>query len=154
MALVVVTTCLHIKILFFFPFHISLHWCTCTQSCWMFVAQISTFFFLPSSTHVLALSLFLLYTYLLSPAELSWSEVFKQLCKLDSSCPVIEISSFLKAQLSRCLLPPFYLRTETDPVSETSCVLWKYRKMDKVQKPRNSVCYYNRFFEEFGYSSP
>jgi hypothetical protein len=31
---------------------------------------------------------------LLSSAELSWSQVFKQLCKLDSSCPVIEISSF------------------------------------------------------------
>jgi hypothetical protein len=73
--------------------HILLHWCTCTQSYWMFAAQISTFF-LPSSTHVRALSLFLLYTSLLSPAELSWPEVFKQLCKLDSSCPVIEISSF------------------------------------------------------------
>jgi hypothetical protein len=46
---------------YFFPFHISLHWCTCTQYCWMFVAQIYTFFFLPSSTHVRGLSLFLLY---------------------------------------------------------------------------------------------
>jgi hypothetical protein len=51
-------------------------------------------FYLPSSTHVRGLSLFLLHTSLLSPAELSWSKVFKHLCKLDSSCPVIEISSF------------------------------------------------------------
>jgi hypothetical protein len=40
------------------------------------------------------------------PAELSWPQVFKQFCKLESSCPVIEISSFYGAQLSRCLLPP------------------------------------------------
>jgi hypothetical protein len=33
--------------------------------------------------------------------------------------------------------PPFYLRMETDPVSETSCS-FKHRMMDKVQKPRNS----------------
>jgi hypothetical protein len=44
-----------------FPFHTSLHWCTCTQSCWMFVAQISLLFFLPSSTHVRGFSLFLWY---------------------------------------------------------------------------------------------
>jgi hypothetical protein len=37
--------------------------------------------------------------------------------------PVIEISSFYGAKLSGCLLPPFPLRTETDPVSETSCFL-------------------------------
>jgi hypothetical protein len=36
--------------------------------------------------------------------------------------------------------PPFYLRTETDPVSETSCS-FKHRTMDIVQKPRNSLCY-------------
>jgi hypothetical protein len=51
-------------------------------------------FFLPSSTHVRGLSLFLLYTSLLSPDDLSWPQVFKQLCKLNSSCSVIEISSF------------------------------------------------------------
>jgi hypothetical protein len=45
------------------------------------------------------------------------------------------------AQLSRCLSsPPFYLRTETDPVFETSCS-FKHRTMDKVQKRRNSLCY-------------
>jgi hypothetical protein len=40
------------------------------------------------------------------------------------------------AQLSRCLLPHLHLRTETDPVSETSCFL-ENRMMEKVQK--NSV---------------
>jgi hypothetical protein len=44
------------------------------------------------------------------------------------------------AQLSRCLLPHLHLRTETDPVSETSCSL-EYQTMEKVQKPSNSVCY-------------
>jgi hypothetical protein len=33
-----------------------------------------------------------------------------------------------------------HLKTETDPVSETSCFL-KYQTMGKVQKPNNSVCY-------------
>jgi hypothetical protein len=33
---------------------------------------------------------------------------------------VIEASSFKRAQLSRCLLPP-HLRTETDTVPETLC---------------------------------
>jgi hypothetical protein len=37
-------------------------------------------------------------------------------------------------------LPPFHLRTETDPVSETLCSL-EYRKMDRVQKLSNSECY-------------
>jgi hypothetical protein len=36
--------------------------------------------------------------------------------------------------------PPFYLRTETDGVSETSCS-FKHRMMDKAQKPRNSLCH-------------
>jgi hypothetical protein len=45
-----------------------------------------------------------------------------------------------RANVNHCLLPPFYLRTETDPVSETSCS-FKYRTMDKVHKPRNSLCY-------------
>jgi hypothetical protein len=39
-----------------------------------------------------------------------------------------------------CLLPHLHLRTETDPVSETSCSL-EYQTMDKVQNPSNSVCY-------------
>jgi hypothetical protein len=51
-------------------------------------------------------------------------------------CPMIEISSFQGAQLSRCLLSHLYLRTETDPVSETSCFLG-YKTMEKVHK--NSV---------------
>jgi hypothetical protein len=38
--------------------------------------------------------------------------------------------------------PPFYLRMETDSVSETSCS-FKHRTMDTVQKPRNSLCYSN-----------
>jgi hypothetical protein len=37
--------------------------------------------------------------------------------------------------------PPFHLRMETDPVSEMSCS-FKHRTMDKVQKPRNSLCYW------------
>jgi hypothetical protein len=52
---------------------------------------------------------------------------------------VIEISSFLGAQLSMCLHPHLHLRTETDPVSETSCSL-EYQTMEKVQNPSNSVC--------------
>jgi hypothetical protein len=35
---------------------------------------------------------------------------------------------------------PPHLRTETDPVSETSCSL-EYRTMDKVQNPGNPKCY-------------
>jgi hypothetical protein len=50
--------------------------------------------FYPSSTHVRALSQFLLCIFLLSPNELAWSQVIKQLCKSDSGSPVIEISSF------------------------------------------------------------
>jgi hypothetical protein len=46
--------------------------------------------------------------------------------------------TFLGAQLSRCFLPSFYLRTETDSVSETSCS-FKHWTMDKVQKPRDSL---------------
>jgi hypothetical protein len=38
-----------------------------------------------------------------------------------------------------------HLRTETDPVSETSCFssnyVFRIRTMDKVRKPSNSVCY-------------
>jgi hypothetical protein len=48
-------------------------------------------------------------------------------------CPVIEISSPQGAQLSKCLLPHFYLRTETDPVSETLYFL-EYRRMEKSRK--------------------
>jgi hypothetical protein len=40
---------------------------------------------------------------------------------------------------TRCK-PPFDLRKETDPVSETSSSL-EYRRMDKVQKPSNPECY-------------
>jgi hypothetical protein len=47
-----------------------------------------------NSTHVRALSQFLLCIFLLSPAEIAWSRVIKQLCKSDRGCPVIEISSF------------------------------------------------------------
>jgi hypothetical protein len=47
---------------------------------------------------------------------------------------------WLRAQMSRCLLPHLHLRTDTDPVSETSCSL-EYRTMEKVQKPSNSVRY-------------
>jgi hypothetical protein len=49
-----------------------------------------------------------------------------------------EISSFQGAQLSRCLLPHLQLRTETDPVSETSCSL-EYQTMEKFQTSSNSV---------------
>jgi hypothetical protein len=51
----------------------------------------------------------------------------------------IVFSSFYGAQLSRYLLPHLHLRTETDPVSETSCSL-EYQTMEKVQKPSNSDC--------------
>jgi hypothetical protein len=40
--------------------------------------------------------------------------------------------------MSRCFLPHLHLRTETDPVSETSCSL-EYQTMEKVQNPSNSV---------------
>jgi hypothetical protein len=56
----------------------------------------STNFYLlfhPSSTHVRALSQFLLYNFLLSPAELAWSQMITQLRKSDTGCPVIDISS-------------------------------------------------------------
>jgi hypothetical protein len=55
--------------------------------------------------------------------------------------PVIVISSFYGAQLSRCLPP--HLRTETDPVSEKSCFLLSIIPDDgkKIQKPSDSVCY-------------
>jgi hypothetical protein len=56
-----------------------------------------------------------------------------QLGPLVRANPVIEIISLEGAQLSRCLLPHLHLRTETDPVSETSCLL-EYRTMKKVQK--------------------
>jgi hypothetical protein len=46
---------------------------------------------------------------------------------------MIDISSFKGAQLSRYLLLHLHLRTETDPVSETSCSL-EYQTMEKVQK--------------------
>jgi hypothetical protein len=47
------------------------------------------------------------------------------------------------AQLSRCLLPHLHLRTETDPVSETSCFL-EYRTMEEVQKNSvNSVLHFS-----------
>jgi hypothetical protein len=39
-----------------------------------------------------------------------------------------------------CLLSHLQLRTETDPVSETSCSL-KYQTMEEVQTPNNSVCF-------------
>jgi hypothetical protein len=46
------------------------------------------------STHVRGLSKCLLYIFLLSPAELAWSQVIKQVCESDRGCPVIEVSSF------------------------------------------------------------
>jgi hypothetical protein len=37
---------------------------------------------------------------------------------------------------------PFYLRTETDPVSEASCFYsQEHRTMEKIHNPSNSVCY-------------
>jgi hypothetical protein len=71
----------------------------------MFVAQISTSFSIPVP-HVCALSQFLLYIFLLSHAELPWAQVSKQLCKSVKAYPVIEVSSFQGAQLSRWPLPP------------------------------------------------
>jgi hypothetical protein len=48
--------------------------------------------------------------------------------------------SYWRLALRRCLLP--HLRTETDPVSETSCFLVSEILDDgKVQKPSNSECY-------------
>jgi hypothetical protein len=47
-------------------------------------------------------------------------------------CVVIEISSLKGAQLSRCFLPHLHLRTETDPVSETSCY---FRIQDDGKSP-------------------
>jgi hypothetical protein len=72
------------------------------------------------------------------------SQLLNHLCKSDRVCPVIEISSFYGAQLSRCLLPHLHLRTETVPVSETSCYL-EYQTMGKVQKTSNSVLYFGHF---------
>jgi hypothetical protein len=50
--------------------------------------------FYPSSTDVGALSQFLLCNFLLSPAELAWSQMIKLLCKSERGCPVIEVSFF------------------------------------------------------------
>jgi hypothetical protein len=69
---------------------------------------------------------------------------FRKLDPFPSSGPVIEISSFYGAQLSRCLLPHLHLRTETDPVSEKSCSL-EYQTMEKVQKPSNPMWKYTLF---------
>jgi hypothetical protein len=59
---------------------------------------------------------------------------------------VIEINYFYGAQLCRCLIPPLYLRTETDPVSETSCFLVSRIPDDgKVQKKKTVfVCFIHR----------
>jgi hypothetical protein len=79
---------------------------------------------------VLALSQFLLCIFLLSPAELAWSQVIKW------------VVQWLWLALSRgpkwadVLLP--HLRTETDPVSETSCFLVS-RIPDEGQSPKNPV---------------
>jgi hypothetical protein len=44
--------------------------------------------------------------------------------------------------MSRCVLTPFHLRTETDPDFETSRFYYQeHRTMEKVQKPSNSVYY-------------
>jgi hypothetical protein len=56
------------------------------------------------------------------------------------SSGILENTTFRKldlfpAQLSRCLLPHRHMRTETEPVSETSCSL-EYQTMEKVQKPQ------------------
>jgi hypothetical protein len=50
-----------------------------------------------------------------------------------------DVSETGSVSVLRCLLP-YHLRTETDPVSETSYSL-EYQTMDKVQKPSNSVWY-------------
>jgi hypothetical protein len=55
----------------------------------------STHFYLllySSSTHMLALSQFLLYIFLLCPAELAWSQVIKQLCKSDRGCALLRLA--------------------------------------------------------------
>jgi hypothetical protein len=68
-------------------------------------------------------------------------KISTQLGPVQSTGPVIEITSLYGAQLSSCLLPHLHLRTETDPVSEKSCFL-EYRTMEKVQKYSvNSVHY-------------
>jgi hypothetical protein len=55
-----------------------------------------------------------------------------------------QISSFYGAQLSLVFLT--HLRTETDPVSETSCFLFSRMPDDgKVQKPSNSVFLHSSF---------
>jgi hypothetical protein len=70
-----------------------------------------------------------------------------QVCKL---LALIEYIQWLRLALSkgpkRIGVSP-HLRTETDPVSETSClffflVIIKIRTLDKVRNPSNSVCIY------------
>jgi hypothetical protein len=59
----------------------------------MFVAQISTSFSIPVPRMCVLYHKFLLYI-LLSPAELAWSQMIKQLCKSDRSFALIEINYF------------------------------------------------------------
>jgi hypothetical protein len=65
------------------------------HSVWLDVCStdIHLFFFFLVPRTCAVYHYFIVYS-LLPPAELSWSEVFKQLCNLDGSCPVIEINSF------------------------------------------------------------
>jgi hypothetical protein len=58
------------------------------------------------------------WVFLLALMDLAWSQVFITRVICDIGCPVIEASSFSGTQQNRVFL---HLRTETDPVSETSC---------------------------------
>jgi hypothetical protein len=88
MALVVDTTCLHN---FFLPFLFA------GAHALGFVGKVCStnfyFLFYRSSTHVRALSQFLLHIFWLSPAELVWSRMTKYLCEYDRGYPVIEVGS-------------------------------------------------------------
>jgi hypothetical protein len=107
----------------------------------MFVAQISTSFSIPVPRHVRALSQFLLYIFLLAPAELGC------LKWLNSCVNLTGVVQWLRSALSKGpnwvgVFSPLHLRMETDPVSETSCFLFSSIPDDeKVQKPSNSLCY-------------
>jgi hypothetical protein len=83
----------HKKSFFLFTFHcIGAH----ALSCWRFVAKISTSpffsFLVPRMCMVYHYLYCILPCYL--PPKYPGLKVFKRLCKLDSSCPVIEISYF------------------------------------------------------------
>jgi hypothetical protein len=51
---------------------------------------------------------------------------------------MIEIKFFKGGQMS--VFPPIHLRTESDPVSETSCFYTQqHRTIEKVQKPSSPI---------------